>query len=89
MGVAPSSPTLPVMSCDELATLAEDNQKSNVAEVIRTNQIDGAVAEDLDDEVIEEMRAAESAGVDEITLLPSMDHQRITLNECKEVLRKL
>ena len=55
MGVAPSSPTLPVMSCDELATLAEDNKKSDVAEVIRTNQIDGAVAEDLDDEVLEEL----------------------------------
>ena len=55
MGVAPSSPTLPVMSCDELATLAEDNKKSDVAEVIRTNQIDGAVAEDLDDEILEEL----------------------------------
>ena len=43
------------MSCDELATLAEDNRKSDVAEVIRTNQIDGAVAEDVDDEVLEEL----------------------------------
>ena len=64
--------------------LRPEERKFVTPEMIRGTVIAGTV-----DEVIEEMRAAESAGVDEITLLPSMDHQRITLNECKEVLRKL
>ena len=55
MGVAPSSPTLPVMSCDELATLAEDNQKTEIGQIIRENEIDGAVAADIDDEMVAEM----------------------------------
>ena len=55
MGVAPSSPTLPVMSCEELATLAEENNKKDVAGIVRENGIDGAMVEGLDDEVLGEI----------------------------------
>ena len=56
---------------------------------VTPEMIRGAVIAGTVDEVVEEIRAAEMAGLDEITLLPSLDHQRITMNECKEVLRKL
>ena len=55
MGVAPSSLTLPVMSCEELATLAEENNKKDVAGIVRENGIDGAMVEGLDDEVLGEI----------------------------------
>ena len=55
MGVAPSSPTLPVMSCEDLATLAEQNDKNYIAEIIRENEIDGKELGMLDDEMLEEI----------------------------------
>ena len=55
MGVAPSSPTLPVMSCEDLATLAEQNDKTFIAGIVRENEIDGKVVGMLDDEMLEEI----------------------------------
>ncbi len=56
---------------------------------VTPEMIRGAVIAGTVDEVVEEIRAAEMAGLDEITLLTSLEHQRITMNECKEVLRKI
>ena len=55
MGVAPSSPTLPVMTCSELANLAEANEKTEIGALIREHEIDGDVASDLDDEMVAEL----------------------------------
>ena len=55
MGVAPSSRTLPVMSCEELATLADSNTMSEVATFIRKVQLDGATAAGMDDASLAEL----------------------------------
>ena len=73
MGVAPSSPTLPVMSCEDLATLAEQNDKTFIAGIVRENEIDGKVVGMLDDEMLEEIcpkkiqRAKMKAAMEQLT----------------------
>ena len=52
MGVAPSK-TLPVLSSEDLAALAEDEGKGDVADIVREHQLDGPfLAEGLDDEEV-------------------------------------
>ena len=56
MGIAPSSPTLPVMTCTDLASLAEANDKADLAGIVRDHGIDGACLEDgLDDDMLQEL----------------------------------
>ena len=55
MGVAPSFPILPVMSCSQLAALADENEKTEIGRFIRENEIDGAVAAELDDDMVAEL----------------------------------
>ena len=55
MGVGPSSKTLPVMSCEDLASLAEDNNKTEVAKILREHEVDGSLAEQLDDDLLSEI----------------------------------
>ena len=56
MGIAPSSQTLPVMSCEDLAALAEQNSKTEIATIVRENELDGNFLKDeLDDEILAEL----------------------------------
>ena len=55
MGAAPSSRILPDLTCEELAALAEQNSKTEVAIIVRENEIDGGFLEELDDETLEEL----------------------------------
>ena len=55
MGVGPSSKTLPVMSCEELASLAENDSQAQVAKIVREHEINGALAEQLDDDLLAEI----------------------------------
>ena len=59
MGASSSSRTVPVllsqMTCEDIAQLAEADKKTEVAKIVRENEIDGALIEELDDEMMEEM----------------------------------
>ena len=59
MGASSSSRTVPVllsqMTCEDIAQLAEADRKTEVAKIVRENEIDGALIEELDDEMMEEM----------------------------------
>ena len=64
--------------------LRPEERRFVTPELIRGSLIVGSV-----DEVVEQILAAESAGLDDITLLPSLEHSRIAMKEFAQVLKKL
>ena len=89
MGAAASVPSaagaLADMSYDDLAALADANKQTQLAEIVRENEISGDIAEDLDDEMLAEIsQQLEECSIDEChTIATSVHYVEIYSTFCR------